>query len=200
MVPDGPVVIENIRQCHFYYLNLYSLVHDISRKVRGQHTIGLKKTCRHRTTLWTHSGYVAPSERSKRDDAMEFSDSRLWESYRRMFAGEAMEFSDSKLWESYRRMCDVEEGGGQVSSEPFRVSAAEAGDEAWAGGLVWWESAGEEDVVAEGVDTGALAPLLVGGICRLSCGGGLTIILDGGFSTARICYGIEKMANVSDTM
>lgn len=33
----------------------------------------------------TYSGYWAPSEMSKRDEAMEFSDSRLCESNRRMF-------------------------------------------------------------------------------------------------------------------
>lgn len=37
----------------------------------------------------THSGYGAPSETSKRDEAMEFSDSRLWESNLRMFDVEA---------------------------------------------------------------------------------------------------------------
>lgn len=36
----------------------------------------------------THSGYGAPSETSKRDEAMEFSDSRLWESNLRMFDAE----------------------------------------------------------------------------------------------------------------
>lgn len=36
----------------------------------------------------THSGYGAPSETSKRDEAMEFSDSRLWESNLRMFEAE----------------------------------------------------------------------------------------------------------------
>lgn len=36
----------------------------------------------------THSGYGAPSETSKRDEAMEFSDNRLWESNLRMFDAE----------------------------------------------------------------------------------------------------------------
>lgn len=44
------------------------------------------------TDRQTHSGYRAPSETSKRDEAMEFSDSRLWESNLRMFDVEAVEW------------------------------------------------------------------------------------------------------------
>ncbi|TNN79437.1 hypothetical protein EYF80_010251 [Liparis tanakae] len=69
-----------------------------------------------------------------------------------------MEFSDSRLWESYRRMCDREEGDCHASSEPFWISASRGADKAWAAGPVLEESAGEEDVLAEGVDAGALPP------------------------------------------
>lgn len=53
--------------------------------------------------LQTHSGYGAPSERSNRDEAMEFSDRRLWESYRRMFVVEGYDGQVSEARKEPRR-------------------------------------------------------------------------------------------------
>lgn len=133
---------------------------------------------RTRTKLQTHSGYRAPSEMSNRDEAIEFSDSRLWESNRRMFDVEGDERLVSEARKEPRRC---------VKYSPLKP---------------FWESAGAggEDVVTEGVDSGPLPPWLVCGPCCLTCGGGLRIIFGGGFSKVRIYCEIEDMAKVSDTM
>jgi len=110
-----------------------------------------------------------------------------------------MEFSDSRLWESNRRMCDREEGDCHASSAPFWLSASRGVDKACAGPVLE-ESAGEEAVLAEGVAAGAWPPWLVCSPWCLSSGGGLRIILGGGLSTERIYCGIKDKANVSETI
>lgn len=149
---------------------------------------------RTRTKLQTHSGYRAPSEMSNRDEAIEFSDSRLWESYRRMFDVEGDERLVSEARKEPRRCVKYS------PLKPFWESAPWVVVENWTAGVVLEESAGGEDVVTEGVDSGPLPPWLVCGPCCLTCGGGLRIIFGGGFSKVRIYCEIEDMAKVSDTM
>lgn len=90
MIPNGPIWIKKIS---LITLLLLLLKHMLYRSVE----VSTLKVI-HRSKLHTHAGYGAPSERSNRDEAMEFSDSRLWESYRRMFAvaGDDRKVSEAK--------------------------------------------------------------------------------------------------------
>ena len=127
---------------------------------------------------------------------------------------EAREFSESRLWESNRRMFDVE-GANRLVSEARKVprrcveyspltplwkSASRIAVENCAAGVAPEESAGGEDVATEGVDSGLWPLWSICGPCCLACGDGWGIIFGGGFSIVRTYCTIKDAAQVSDTV
>lgn len=129
---------------------------------------------------------------SNRDEAIEFSDSRLCESNRRMFDG-----AGAKRWVSPATK-DPLRCAGYSPLNPLWKSTPPVTVEGWASGAVLEEGAGVEDAGTTGAELLPSTPRTACGPC-LGCGGGLRIIFGGGFSKVRIWCESEDTAKDGDT-
>lgn len=82
------------------HIRLFKLKYFTFNIFVGEHKVPIKKKT---APDCTHSGYGTLSERSKREEAIEFSDNRLWESYRRISLG--VEGSERRPFAATKVLC-----------------------------------------------------------------------------------------------